>query len=58
MGNELFRENVNGAPCPDGQQEVCTNSCLMNKVFLGDDRICPNYCKQFCVSDDLAAKLA
>ena len=43
--------------CPQGTIEKCTNDCLVEKTLKEDDRLCPNYCEQYCIPIELAQKL-
>ncbi len=43
--------------CPASTVQTCTNFCELDKAMAGDDRVCPTYCNDYCLSPDVAALL-
>lgn len=43
--------------CSDNQVPVCTNACELERANVGDDRICPSYCTEFCLPADIAGNV-
>ncbi len=52
-GEDVY-PNADWTGCPSGSTIVCTNSCEITRIKMNDDRVCPSYCTDFCVSPDLA----
>ncbi|MEK6808014.1 MAG: hypothetical protein AABX75_03215 [Nanoarchaeota archaeon] len=40
--------------CPQGSAKTCTNACQIESAMAQDGRICPTYCIDYCLSDDVA----
>lgn len=43
--------------CPENTVSICTNICEIDRTIQEDARICPAYCREYCVSPKLAQKL-
>lgn len=43
--------------CPTGTVSVCTNICELDRLKVGDDRVCPSHCTEYCLPPDTAQKL-
>ncbi len=52
-GDNIY-PNADWTGCPEGTVISCTNSCEITRIKMNDDRACPSYCTDFCVSQDLA----
>ncbi|MBI4095566.1 MAG: hypothetical protein HY438_01760 [DPANN group archaeon] len=54
LGVRYDLEIVHGA-CPSGTKRVCTNYCEIEKAMIRDNRVCPTYCNDYCLTPDLTA---
>ena len=48
----FYREN-----CSPGTVPVCTNVCELDRLMNNDGRVCPKYCKEYCVPLEIAEKI-
>jgi len=55
-GSQFELKPVSGDCAPDLTQ-VCTNACQIEKAKVGDNRVCPDYCADFCLPAAIAKKL-
>jgi len=46
-----------GESCPSDLKQVCTNACKIEGAKAGDNRVCPEYCADFCLPDSIVKKL-
>jgi hypothetical protein len=54
-GDEVYRYAEDG--CGRGEVVVCTNYCILERALTGLDLICPEYCGDFCVPEELVERL-
>ncbi len=40
--------------CTEGTTKTCTNPCEIERAMAIDDRVCPTYCTDYCLSTDVA----
>ncbi|MBI2040990.1 MAG: hypothetical protein HYT16_02720 [DPANN group archaeon] len=57
LGVKYDLEIVHGT-CPAGTERKCTNYCELEKAMLRDNRVCPTYCNDYCLTPDFAALIA
>ena len=43
--------------CTGGGIPVCTNICELDRLTTGDSRVCPEYCIDYCLPEEVAEKL-
>jgi len=43
--------------CPNETVPVCTNICELDRLTIGDDRVCPSYCTEHCLPPTVAENL-
>jgi hypothetical protein len=39
--------------CKEGTTSVCTTACEISGLMAKDDRVCPTYCTDFCLPNDM-----
>jgi len=39
--------------CPENTSPVCTNICELDREISGDDRVCPEYCLDYCLPQEI-----
>jgi len=53
---ELYQINSQ-EPCPENTSPICTNICELDRLTSKDDRICPEYCMNYCLPQEIAQEL-
>jgi len=43
--------------CPDNYVPTCTNLCELDRLMVGDNRVCPSHCIDYCLPKDFASQL-
>lgn len=43
--------------CSENMVAKCTNVCELDRLIVGDDRVCPSYCINYCLPQNIAEEL-
>ena len=54
-GDRVYRFVGDG--CTTGEVEVCANYCMLERALTGKDLVCPEYCEDYCVPEEIVEKL-
>lgn len=52
-----YASKVQSEACPEDNVPICTNACELERARMGDDRICPTYCTDFCLPIKVAEQV-
>jgi len=56
-GGTTYEIKPQSEACPEGDVPVCTNACELERARVGDDRVCPTYCTEFCLPIKVAEQV-
>jgi len=54
-GSTVYKSAEMG--CASGETSVCANTCEFERAFQKDGRVCPSYCKNVCVPEDVKSEI-
>jgi hypothetical protein len=49
--------SASGGTCPYDTTEICTNNCVLSRLYADDNRVCPTVCTDVCLPANIAEKL-